>query len=282
MHNGRVPAKPQNMADLQTYFFFIMKYFGSGGDIPREILHWSFPVYSSLTLSITSNLISILIRLVRLSATLRDPSCSVNAKDVVEAALGINRDLDSWEAGLVDDDWSFVTKSFDQPLGLYEGKYHVYNNVWASRVLNHYRYARILVNEVLYTYTLELETPANSHFLQRQQHSALTTISRVATEICISVPSHCTLFGHSFGSLSTEQPDAPPLNGVFVLIFSLIIAGSAIGVSYELHEWVLKVLQTIDSSMGIRHAAELIPLMQRMRSSKRAEFWSGAQIWSIT
>lgn len=276
-NKGRMPKKPRNMADLQSHAFFILKYFTCGGEIPREILEWSTPEYSTPMLNTAAALISILVRFVRFSAALKDAAFNVDAAEAVQEALIIDRKLNDWHASLSSDHWSYITQeSVHLPL-VYQGKYHVYKNVWASRMLNHYRWARIRVNELLYLYISQLPTPTASQLTQQQ--TSLDTISRMATDICISVPNHSRLLGIEFGSLANRQADIPPLNGVFVLLFPLIIAGSAIGVPDELHEWVVKILGMIGSTMGIGHAAESISVVKAVREAKRRQ---DVESWNAT
>ncbi|KAH8698588.1 hypothetical protein BGW36DRAFT_148652 [Talaromyces proteolyticus] len=283
LHHGRMPVKPRNMADLQSYTFFILKYFTSGGDIPSEILDWSPPNYSSQILNTAAALISILVRFVRYSAVLQDPTFNMNTEEAVRAAFLIDTALNDWEASLFSDDsWSYVTQESSELFGVYQGKCHVYKNIWASRILNHYRWARIRVNELLYLYTSKLTNPTASQLVHQQ--TALSTISRMATDICISVPNHCRLMGFGFGSLASREADVPPLNGVFILVFPLIIAGSAIGVSDELHEWIVKTLGMIGSTMGIGHAAESISVVKTIREVKKRQdvvSWNAALIFPM-
>ena len=61
----------------------------------------------------------------------------------------------------------------------------------------------------------------------------------------------------------------PPLNGVFMLLFPLTIAGSAAGAPDDVHEWVVETLSKIGGTMGIRRALELIPKIRESREKKK-------------
>ncbi|OKL64585.1 hypothetical protein UA08_00587 [Talaromyces atroroseus] len=277
LNSNRMPGTPHNMADLQSYAFFILRYFISGGEIPHEVLEWSAPEYSSPMLNNAAALISILVHFVRFDDALKKAAFNVDAEEAVRQALIIDTKLKDWQASLSSDYWSYVIQESSEYSGVYQGKYHIYQNVWASRMLNHYRWSRIRVNELLYWYISKLAVPTTSQITQQQ--TSLITISRMATEICISVPNHSRFLGVRFGSLANDQAESPPLNGVFVLLFPLIIAGSAIGVSDELHEWVVKILGMIGSTMGIGHAAESISVVQSVREAKkRADPWNASII----
>jgi hypothetical protein len=267
------------MADLQSYAFFTLKYFTTGGEIPREILEWSAPDYTSPILNTAAALISILVRFARFNAALKDAAFNVDPEEAVRQVLIIDTELNDWQASLSSDYWSYVTRKSSELSGVYQGKYHVYQNVWASRTLNHYRWSRIRVNELLYLYISKLANPTASQLTQQQ--TSLSTISHMATEICISVPNHSRLLGDGFSSLTNREADIPPLNGVFVLLFPLVIAGSAIGVPDELHDWVVKILGMIGSTMGIGHAAESITVVRKIREAKKRgdhESWNATII----
>jgi hypothetical protein len=257
-----MPERPKDMPELQSYLFVIMKYFSSGGEIPGELLAWTPAKGATPLLDSASSLIDILIRFVRLSDYWRHARTDV--EEIVHAALLLDKELEDWEANLDGDEWSVVTKESKHLSGLYQGKYHMYSNTWAHRILNHYRWSRILVNDILYLHILKLATPTDVQIMQQQ--TALATMSRLAADICFSVPSQTNLLRQEVG----EEADTTPVNGVFILVLPLMIAGSACGVPDELHEWVVMMLGVIGSYIGIRFASESIPGLKKMREAKKA------------
>lgn len=257
------------MALLQSYLFLIkLRYINSDVEIPIEVMNWSPPNYSSPILNATSALICIHVHFMQLLDTMRDTAFNIDAEEVVQAALLIDTELNDWEAGLPGETWSFDIKESNQVHDLYQGKYHVYRSIWASRVLNHYRWARILINEVI---ILSISKLATSSSYSQFKQQALATISRITTDICVSAPSFFRLLGSGLGSSASGEDDPPPIDGVFLLLFSLIIAGSAIGISDELHDWIVKIMGIIASSMGIRHAAQSISIVKLLRQAKQSE-----------
>lgn len=259
-----MPEKPKEMQELQSYLFVIMKYFSSGGEVPGELLDWTLVKCATPLLNAATSLIDTLIRFVRMADYWKHAP-HTDPKEIVDAALLLDKELEDWEANLDGDDWSFVTKTSKDFSGLYQGKYHMYSNTWAHRIMIHYRWSRILVNEILYLNILKLATSTDVHTMQQQK--ALATISRLATDICFSVPIQTNLLRQEE---SGSESDMPPLNGVFILVLPLIIAGSACGVSDELHDWVVMMLGVIGSYIGIRFAAESIPGLKKMREAKKA------------
>lgn len=251
------------MPELQSYLFVIMKYFSSEGKIPREIYAWTPAKCASPLLNSASSLVDILVRFVRISDDWRNATYT-DPQEVVRTALLLDQELDDWEASLDGDEWIFVTKESRDYSGCYQGKYHIYPNTWAHRTLNHYRWSRILVNEILYLNILKLTALTDALVIQQQR--ALDTICRLAADVCFSVPSQTSLLRQD----ASEDIDAPAINGVFVLVLPLMIAGGACGIPDELHDWVIMMLGVLGSYMGIRFAAESIPGLQKMRKAKKA------------
>lgn len=97
--------------------------------------------------------------------------------------------------------------------------------------------------------------PTLGHLKRRQR--ALETVSRMATGICAGAASQMGGFGS--GAPAKARTRLPPLNGVFMLIFPLTIAGSAAGAPDEVQAWVIKTFEKTGGTMGIQRALQLIP-----------------------
>lgn len=251
-------ARPQ----LQFHFVSIIKYFLTQREVPQELVHWSPDSISSVRSDELPaiDLIDILIRFMKLHSSVRhefDPDPGL----VVESALLFDTELENWERNLPEK-WRFVVRESNDPHNTFNGEYMVYNDVWAARDLNHYFWGRLVVNEMILRQLSRSSTPSSGDLRQR----ALGTISRMATGICAGVASQMGVFGDGLLSSSGAIARLPPLNGVFMLLFPLTIAGSAAGVPDEVHEWVIQKLQKIGRSMGIRRALELIPKLQQLRA----------------
>ncbi|CRG89556.1 hypothetical protein PISL3812_06593 [Talaromyces islandicus] len=258
-----LPDRPREMPELQSYLFVAMKYFTSGGNIPGELLTWTPTGCASSFLNAVTSLIDTLVRFVRAADDWRHASYTDSQK-IIHAALLFDKELEDWEASLAGDKWTFVTKESNNFSSCYQGKYHVYANAWAYRTLNHYRWSRILVNEILYLNTLKLATPTDAQIMRQQK--AVDTICRLAADICFSVPNQTSLLRQETG----EDADGPAIYGILVLVLPLMIAGSACGIPDEMHDWVIMMLGVLGSYMGIRFAAESIPGMKQMRELKKA------------
>lgn len=251
-------ARPQ----LQFYFVTIIKYFLTQREVPEELLLWSPDSISSLRSDELPaiDLIDILIRFVKLHSSVGrelDP----DPGPAVESALLFDTELESWERNLPEK-WQFVVRESSDTHHTFNGRYMVYNDdVWAARDLNHYFWGRLVVNEMILRHSSRLSTSSSDDL--RQQ--ALETISRMGIGICAGTASQMGFVGDGLLSSSGAMARLPPLNGVFMLLFTLTIVGSAGGSPNEVHEWVIQRLQEIGSTMGIQRALELIPKLRQLR-----------------
>jgi hypothetical protein len=101
--------------------------------------------------------------------------------------------------------------------------------------------------------------PTADDFSQRQQ--ALDTISCAAIGICAGAASQEALSRR--GTVVEYPSHVPPLNGIFMLLFPLSVAGGTAGVPDEVHEWVISTLERIGRIMGIQRAIEMIPQLKK-------------------
>ncbi|KAL5003679.1 hypothetical protein BDV10DRAFT_180212 [Aspergillus recurvatus] len=202
-----------------------------------------------------SELIDTLIKFVRLRARLQDHQ-GTSAEVVLRDAVSLETELQSWMERLPAE-WSFITKEAADVRGTFYGQYHVYQDAWASRVLIHYQLGRLLVNEVIVAYASQLEEPAAEWIAHKER--SLVVVSQMATDICIGIASQ-TLPAEG---ISPHGGNSPPLmKGIFVSVYSLTTAATAIGVSDQLRTWVLGTLQTMGERTGMRQALDAIPRIQ--------------------
>ncbi|KAJ5175891.1 uncharacterized protein N7482_001768 [Penicillium canariense] len=256
---------------LQFYFILIVRYFLTQGEIPSDLLDWSPGCVPSVKPDVAPavRLVGILIRFMKLHSSIQhhrnpDPETTAGSAQACDA------ELENWENQLPRK-WMFSLNESTDLHNTFKGKYLLYNDMWASRILNHYFWARLMVNEMIALYLSRLETPT-LYDLQRRQR-ALDTISRMATYICAGAASQMGVFACRLPLGGLKH--LPPLNGVFMLMFPLAVAGGAAGAPKEVHEWVLETLQRIGETMGIRRALETIPMLNQARERKMKELTTG-------
>jgi len=191
--------------------------------------------------------------------------------EVIQQLLDIEAKLAAWDHSL-SGKWLFRTES-DPTLpeqAVFEGKYHVYYDLWVARVLNHYRWARILVNQAVVDLVDRYHEACLPSVLPTERDKALDTIRGLAMDVLLGAPSHWKHPAVSDGSqISVESPGragggAP---GIPVLVLQLKVAVCAPGVPVEYWEWALDNLRWIWRSMGMLHAHSMIDLMLAHRDT---------------
>jgi hypothetical protein len=215
-------------AQLQFYFASIVKYFLPRRNIPPDLLNWSPELMASAPLEIIPavKLVDILIRFMKFDVSLREKDH--DPRTVVTSAYLFEAELREWETALPET-WSIITKysdeSDDRQYTFY-GQYHVHRDLWVSRVFNHFRWGRPLVNELILGQISSMRWPTADDFSQRQQ--ALDTISCAAIGTCAGAASQEALSRR--GTVVEYPSHVPPLNGIFMLLFPLSVAGGTAGV----------------------------------------------------
>ena len=159
--------------------------------------------------------------------------------------------------------WAYTTEEATfPPESAFGNRYHVYiNGMWSARVWNHYRWARILVNQAI----IEMDDETHTlDFRDRDRH--LETIRRMAADLLVSLPTH---FRHprltrAHRDLLDRTCILPPGTAggtgsanVARLLAQLTVACCAPGVPAEYGEWALQVMQTFWAETGMLQAQML-------------------------
>jgi hypothetical protein len=194
--------------------------------------------------------------------------------------MDIEAELAAWEEGArqPNTNWAYTTEEATfPPEAVFRNRYHVYvHGMWSARVWNHYRWARILVNQTI----IELDDLLHTLDSQdRERH--LDTIRRTADELLVSLPTHfrhprltraqrdlidqtCTLPpGAAGGTGSASVPS---------VLAQLKVAGSAPGVPSEWGLWALRVTETVWAETGMLQAQVLAePLRAHLEQMPRVK-----------
>ena len=237
-----------------------IRYFQSGQPFPAEFDEWSRHCRDSQRCADypASILVGIIGRFIDIHASIRNDNF-IDSSSIIREAHACEVELETWEVQLPIQ-WEFTTLStVDGEHGMFRGQYHTYRDFWTARIYNHYRWARILVNELL---LMHLDRVSSCPFnIEQQREKSLATISKMALDICTSVSSQ--FWRHS--AKDAKIRFVPAMNGVFLLLFPLAVAGSAKGVPEDLHHWVIALLDKIGNTMGVQQALKLIPMTKRLR-----------------
>lgn len=209
-----------------------------------------------------ADLISIVGHFIELNAKISSSELS-DPKSIIASALICEMELEQWEQQLPDEWRPEITFPADREPTMYKDYYHAYRDLWTARIWVHYHWARLLVNEILLTQLANFEW----HTLEREVQRArcLQTISRIASDICTSIPSQ--FFHHSTWYAGRRR--VPNTTGVFMILFPLAVAGGASGGPDDLHLWVITLLEQIGQTMGVRQALALIPRTQMRREAAK-------------
>ncbi|KAJ5923927.1 hypothetical protein N7466_008114 [Penicillium verhagenii] len=253
-------------AQLQFFYFSMVKYYHAQKALPIEFSNFTInSLQSSNPDDLPAiDLVDILARFMNFHTTRGDPN--FDPSNGVRTAIAFDTELEHWEEHLPHK-WQFFVETSSDMKQTFYGKYMVYHDMWASRDLNYYFWGRLIVNEMMLNNIAKLARVGllEVQHLQRRQR-ALGVVSQMATYICTGAST--ILGGFENGMPLKGQTQVPPLNGVFMLLFPLTVAGDSPAAPDEVHEWVVQKLQTIGSKMGIQRALELIPKIQRVRAWK--------------
>ena len=177
---------------------------------------------------------------------------------VITLANLIDSDLENWKSCLPPDfmysiSWSTNTE------WVFSGTYHVYNNAWAVGVLNLYRCARILTQQVI-TGWLSRNTMPNAALMESQRRQSKDLSAKLAHEICASVP---FIVGASESSIyPLRRQSAATATG---LLWPLYLAATMDLQNTGMRAWIITRLEIIGLTMGVKQAESLAYVLRTRR-----------------
>jgi hypothetical protein len=163
------------------------------------------------------HLVVIVGRFIDLHASIRRGDLS-DFEAIIRKALECEAQLENWEIELPLIWKPMTVTSVGAEENLYRDQYQVYRDLWRCRIWNHYRWTRILANELILTHLVKL-SPLPLEY-GGGYDIAVRITQKMAIEICDSVATQ--LFRHYM----SEAPDLfiPYISGVFLLLFPLAVA----------------------------------------------------------
>lgn len=269
---------------LQLCYSLLLPCVTSGVSLPENFFDW---LRERKTLDLLpedekpgADLVAIIARFARLSATLRTTILadgSEATEQMLQQLLAVDAEMEGWESSQ-QGKWKYeVVSSPDLPReAVFRGSYHRYSDVWASRIWNHFRWARLLANQQILELAAEcprsascagsrVATPGSIPF---QEDRVRETVRRLAVDVLTSVPTHYRHPRLSWEELDMVQTHGGAGSGAFGiphLTFQLRVAASAPGVPYDVWRWALDTLETIWSELGMLHAKSLAEVLRRHR-----------------
>lgn len=198
----------------------------------------------------------------------------------MEKLIQVEAELAAWESSL-DGIWLYKTEFRPHlpPAAVFDGKYHVYYDMWTARMWNHYRWARIVVNELILDLFRKYPTTGRHLIADKARHQRLQTVERLARDILTSTPSH---WRHPLLGDKTPVPvehkggAGAGAAGLPVLLFHLKVAACAPDVPLEFWAWSYGVIECIRGDMGMQHAKEMMDALtahkETLKKTKKGEF----------
>ena len=225
-----------------------------------------------------ADLVPIIARFARLNATLRTRAHTdgdESTEQMLLQLLALDAVMDGWESSQ-EGKWKYeVVSSPDLPReAVFRGNYHRYSDVWASRIWNHFRWARLLTNQRILELAAENPQTASRVRLSKlpgtplQEERIRATVQRLAVDVLTSVPTHYRHPKLSWEELDTVQTHGGAGSGAFGiphLTFQIRVAACAPGVPYDVWRWALDVLETVWSELGMLHAKSLADVLRKHR-----------------
>lgn len=225
-----------------------------------------------------ADLIPIIAKFARLNATVCTRAHSdgdESTEQMLQQLLAVDAEMDRWELSQ-GGKWKYeAVSSPELPReAIFRGMYHRYSDVWASRIWNHFRWARLLTNQRILELAAESPRAASGAGLLAPPESPgreeriRGTVRRLAVDVLTSVPTHYRHPRLSWEELDTVQTHGGAGSGAFGiphLTFQLCVAACAPGVPYDVWRWALNVLETVWAELGMLHAKSLADVLRKHR-----------------
>jgi hypothetical protein len=241
----------------------------AGVNLPKESLEYIHKTAASLPPEqrAAPNLVLIVARFIRLSILLRQDANFEDkpqaARTLLSEALHLESQLAEWETlqrtpGSI---WFFSTEMDPSlpPEACFRQRFHIYaGGMWTALVWNYYRWARILVNEMILLLSAVLPSDAPMQTMPQHPSHYLTIIHRQAEETLVSLPTHYrhpvlsrkqrAVLDKTFAVFLSHHGGSA---GVPIVMVQLQVAACAVGVQREFGTWALDMFETIWKETGM-------------------------------
>lgn len=277
---------------LQLCYSLLIPCVTNGVSLPENFFDW---LRERKTLDLLpedekpgADLVSIIAKFARINATLRDTAHAdgnESTEQMLQQLLAVDAEMDDWESSQ-EGKWKYeVISSPDLPReAVFRGSYHRYSDVWASRIWNHFRWARLLANQRILELAAECPRTASGARskpppgIPFQEERVRETVRRLAVDVLTSVPTHYRHPRLSWEELDMVQTHGGAGSGAFGiphLTFQLRVAACAPGVPYDVWRWALDVLETVWSELGMLHAKSLADVLRKHQDKLDRESTAG-------
>ncbi|KAK4177356.1 hypothetical protein QBC36DRAFT_135188 [Triangularia setosa] len=274
--NNMIPSRPEPQS-------------GEGG-LPGPFQQWLSMGSSMVTPTDrpSAELIPPIVELVKLSTYVRsqhfiDGQQAVT--DMVRAAVALDAQFGAWE-DRQDGAWTVieeqVNNNFFPPEAVFEGRYHIYTDMYIARIWNHYRWARIMLSQLLLESVQRFPTSSSSLISDQKLQQIQDCIIRLVRDTLVSIPTH---YRHpNLQPVHLEYFDKTQggavigIAGIPTLLFEIKVAGVAPGIPRHYRTWALGILETIWAKMGMYQSKVLSGMLAKTTEPEGSPE-RGSPIW---
>ncbi|KAK0711451.1 hypothetical protein B0H67DRAFT_555429 [Lasiosphaeris hirsuta] len=249
------------------------------GVIPNTFLDWIKLINSlaSAPDKPSAELMSIISRFVQLSALVRSEPFKDGQPETfhfIREAQELDEQLSAWEQRqggiwVVTEERVGGSGDFFPADAVFEGCYHIYTDMWTARVWTHYRWARIMVNQLLLESVDRFPASSLPLVTAAKQRQSLDCIVRVARDTLVSIPTHYRHprleRAHREYFDQTKGGAGIGAAGIPTLLFQIKVAGAAPGVPRRYWAWAVEILGTIWADTGMLQARRTGEMLSKAR-----------------
>ncbi len=225
-----------------------------------------------------ADLLQILAQFVQLSAVLRGRQMTDGRNetvDIIEKTLDFERKLEAWENQL-EGIWLFSEEKAEGfPTDtVFQSKLHAYAEMWTARIWNHYRWCRLLINQMMLDFADRFPRSCRGQIPEARRKACLDTIRRMAQDTLTSIPTHWRhpRMGQHHREAIEKMSGGPGIGaaGLPSTLFHIKVAACGLGVPFEFYRWGLAILDTVWGDMGMLQAKALADLMRTEHQRQQA------------
>ena len=253
-------------------------------EVPEGILKWSRLAreYENDYEVAESELADAMSKFCNLQAAIDAPEDDKDPSVFVSCALSIDAVLDEWYAK-----WqpSFLYATIiarEIAPDVFEDYWLLHPSIMDSKILNHYRCIRILVNQILITQLIEMTTNLDADLVHRYQsiyHDQMDSSRKVVIElshdVCASVPYHINYYpGYQGESWNSSINCVGRSARAKLILWPLYVAGQAEYISDIMRNWLVDQLEELSLDVGTyRLKAKGLATVLRNRRRAPGQAW---------
>ena len=194
------------------------------------------------------------------------------ANQTLREMIELDGEFGSWEKEL-QGPWLYRTEKADHlpREAVSQGEHHVYYDLFFARIWGHYRWARMLLNQMILDFASKNPLSALPLQSPSERDDRLRYIKKLARDILVSTPCHWRhpLLNDNAPRFLVQVGGAGSGSaGVPILLFHLKAAACAPGVPDEYLNWALGVIECTRSDMGMLGAKSMMDAMRMHRDGK--------------